>query len=125
MPLQKFLTFYVGGAMSESNERNPMQILYVILSLLFAIFCALIKYKGYSVGLFARAGIFILCFIGSYIGALIGDFLRRLALPDSFFTSGDMIDILKTKLFWAIGPQVVGIFIGGIVGTSIILSFCK
>lgn len=125
MPLQKFLTFYVGGAMSESNERNPMQILYVILCLLFAIFCAFIKYKGYSVGFFARVMMFIFCFIGSYIGALIGDFLRRLALPDSFFTSGGIIDILKTKLFWAIGPQFIGIFIGGIVGTSIILSFCK
>lgn len=115
----------MGGAMSESNERNPMQILYVILCLLLAILCAVGKYKDYSPGFFARGGIFILCFIGSYIGALIGDFLRRLALPDSFFTSGGMIDILKTKLFWAIGPQFIGIFIGGIVGTSIILSFCK
>ena len=40
--------------MSESNERNPMQILYVILCLLFAIFCAFIKYKGYSVGFFCK-----------------------------------------------------------------------
>ncbi len=125
MPLQEFLTFYVGGAMSESNERNPMQILYVILCLLFAILCAVVKYDGYSVGFFARVCIFIFCFIGSYIGALIGDFLRRLALPDSFFTSGGMIDILKTKLFWAIGPQVIGIFIGGIIVGSIILGFCK
>ena len=37
---------------------------------------------------------------------------RNYALPDGFFTDGGMTSILKTKLFWAIGPQFIGMFLG-------------
>lgn len=54
-------------------------------------------------------------------GALIGDAIRKFALPDGFITNGGMGSIIWTKIFWAIGPQSIGVFIGVALGCSIIL----
>lgn len=55
------------------------------------------------------------------VGAWIGEAIRRYALPDGFFTDGGMTSILKTKLFWAIGPQFIGMFLGMATGAAIVL----
>lgn len=55
------------------------------------------------------------------IGALLGDSIRRFALPDSFFTTGGMGSIIKTKLFWMVGPQAIGVFIGVFLGAALVL----
>lgn len=57
----------------------------------------------------------------AFIGAMIGDAIRRFTQPDAFFTSGGMGSILKTKLFWMLGPQFIGLFIGAAVGLAIVL----
>lgn len=44
-------------------------------------------------------------------GVFIGDVVRRFAQPDLFVTSNAM-ETVKTKLFWMIGPQCIGWFIG-------------
>jgi hypothetical protein len=60
--------------------------------------------------------------LGGWLGVFIGDAIRQFALPDSFYTSGGMGSIIKTKLFWAIGPQLIGLCIGVAMGISIVLS---
>ena len=64
------------------------------------------------VGLLFGLSCFILMPLFGTIGALIGDFLRRVAHPDMMFTTGGMGEILKFKIFWAIGPQIIGTLIG-------------
>lgn len=49
-------------------------------------------------------------FVGSYIGAFIGDKLREFAFPDGIATTG-FIGIIIMRVFWQIGPQFVGCMI--------------
>lgn len=50
------------------------------------------------------------------IGVMAGDVIRRFVMPDVYFTSG-AVDSFKKKVFWSIGPQAIGWFIG-IVATN-------
>lgn len=102
-----------------------MKTLYAILAVMFAFVCA---YAGgdhmrppVHVNMLGRIGIFILAALLAYIGALIGDFIRQLAIPDSIITTGGMASILKEKFFWFIVPQLVGCVIGGALGGVIII----
>jgi hypothetical protein len=49
----------------------------------------------------------------SYVFALLGDKLRRFSMPTAYYTHG-MLDCMEKKLFWKIGPQVIGITLGQI-----------
>ncbi|MCV0437432.1 MAG: hypothetical protein K5880_02285 [Hydrogenophaga sp.] len=55
------------------------------------------------------------------VGAAIGESIRRFALPSGFFTTGGMTSIIKTKLFWMIGPQFIGMFIGMGLGIGFVM----
>lgn len=50
-------------------------------------------------------------FLLSLAGYSIGNWLRKIAMPDAFFSSG-MVDTLAKRLFWSIGPQMIGLGIG-------------
>ena len=58
--------------------------------------------------------------VGTILGGLfasIGNVLRKIARPDSVFvggsSSGEMfINQLKSKFFWAVGPQLIGFGLG-------------
>lgn len=45
------------------------------------------------------------------LGVVIGDGLRRFTKPDIIF-AGDGVGLFKQKVFWLIGPQVIGWIIG-------------
>ena len=53
-------------------------------------------------------------------GVVIGDVARKFARPDAFFSSG-MIDTIQTKLFWMFGPQLIGMFVGMLIGIKIVI----
>lgn len=55
---------------------------------------------------------YALVILFSTLGAFIGDYIRKRTMPQAFITGGGILDILKIKIFWAIGPQCVGYFIG-------------
>jgi len=59
--------------------------------------------------------------IGGITGAMLGDAIRRFARPDMMFTSGGFGALLKTKLFWMIGPQSIGVFLGTALGAGLVL----
>ncbi len=105
---------------------TPLQksaITWAVVSLAFAI---LVVTKNNSAmvlgaGFFAK---FFAVIVGTALGttgAMIGEGIRRFALPDGFFTSGGMGSIIKTKLFWMIGPQAIGAFVGVALGASLVL----
>jgi len=52
------------------------------------------------------------------IGALLGNALRNFAKPDRVFTNGGFFQIIGTKVFWAIGPQCIGLLIGAAMGAG-------
>jgi len=53
------------------------------------------------------------------LGVVIGDALRRFTKPDIIFAN-DGIGLFKQKVFWLIGPQVIGWIIGFIATQSFI-----
>lgn len=55
------------------------------------------------------------------VGAMLGDGIRRFAMPDGIITNGGMGSLIKSKLFWMIGPQTIGLLIGVMLGASLVL----
>jgi len=50
----------------------------------------------------------LLCIPFSFIGANIGNFLRKLVMPSMIITNGGFWSLLQAKIFWKIGPQFIG-----------------
>ncbi len=46
-------------------------------------------------------------FLVSFLGGMIGEALRKYTHPNEIYSYG-FWDTLKNKVFWAIGPQVIG-----------------
>lgn len=71
-------------------------------------------------GFFAKLFAVILGTVFGVGGVVIGDVARKFARPDAFFSSG-MVDTIQTKLFWMLGPQLIGMVIGIRVGIEIVI----
>jgi hypothetical protein len=105
------------------NQTQKSLIIWGIAAVLLSILMITKNNASFvlAAGFFAKFFAFILGAAFGLGGAMIGDAIRRFALPDSFFTSGGIGSIIWTKVFWAIGPQVVGLVIGTALGIGIIL----
>lgn len=108
--------------MDEAEKRKL--ILSFVITVAVALFCGfVIKTPEHrpdpGTGLRLLAG--IVAIPTGFIGLLIGDFLRRAVMPDAIFTTGGFFGLLKARLFWGIGPQAIGLFIGVAIGASIVL----
>ena len=62
-------------------------------------------------GFFGFIALFLCGSFFTTVGVVIGDLLRKMAMPDAYFTTG-FADSIKKRVFWAVGPQVIGWIIG-------------
>lgn len=62
-------------------------------------------------GFFGYVALFVSGAVLTTIGVVVGDVLRRMAMPDLYLTKG-FADSIKKRIFWAIGPQAIGWFLG-------------
>ncbi|OHC29808.1 MAG: hypothetical protein A2Y50_01335 [Pseudomonadales bacterium RIFCSPLOWO2_12_59_9] len=72
-------------------------------------------------GLFAK---FMAVLVGSVLGlggALLGDAIRKFAHPDAVYTNGGIFSLIWIKVFWAMGPQVIGLIVGVMIGCGMVL----
>ena len=98
-------------------------LIWAGLSLALAILMCTVN----SSALVLRAGSFlklIAIVVGAVlglVGAVLGDAIRKFAQPDAVFTSGGMLQLIWVKVFWRIGPQVIGLVLGVALGTSLVL----
>lgn len=100
---------------TTSKRESAMLLIWLVLSIIVTILVLLgvgkntpnVRYWKLALG-------FILAVPASFIATMIGNLLRKIAMPDVFISSG-MADTLKKKLFWAIGPQLIGLGIGQFV----------
>lgn len=67
-------------------------------------------------GFFSKVLIFLVAVPLGYLGAKIGDLIRKLTIPDAIFTTEGMWGIIKQKIFWFIVPQFIGLIIGSATG---------
>lgn len=102
---------------------KPATIGWGVAALALSIFIIVFNNSAIVLG----AGFFAKCVAvvaGSALGwggAMIGDAIRRFAHPDAVFTSGGILQLVWIKIFWALGPQVIGLLIGSLVGVSLML----
>ncbi|WLH29435.1 hypothetical protein PSH70_24915 [Pseudomonas fluorescens] len=59
-------------------------------------------------------------FLG-WLGALAGDAIRKFAHPDAVLTNGGILSLIWIKVFWAVGPQVLGLCVGVFFGGAMVL----
>lgn len=78
---------------------------------LLAIFMAEVSIGFWSWVVFVLCGTVFIT-IGSYLGGLFRDFVA----PDAYVTRG-VTDSFKKRIFWMMGPQAIGAFIG-YIGTG-------
>jgi hypothetical protein len=70
-------------------------------------------------GFFAKAFGIVLGTVLGTLGALLGDALRRFVMPSFTFTSGGFFSLLLIRIFWLVGPQMIGLLLGAIFGVSL------
>ncbi|MCP1645633.1 hypothetical protein J2T41_005279 [Pseudomonas citronellolis] len=56
-----------------------------------------------------------------WIGALLGDAIRKFAHPDAVYTNGGILSLVWIKVFWLLGPQVIGLIAGIAIGCGVVL----
>ncbi len=103
---------------------NPALIGWGIAALVLGIIAVTFNTSAMVLG----AGFLAKCFaviVGTFLGwisALVGDAIRKFAHPDAVYTSGGLLSLLWIKIFWRIGPQVIGLLGGVMLGCALVLS---
>lgn len=92
-----------------------------------AVILAIVMCTFNSSAMVVRAGFFaklIAVVVGSVlglVGAMLGDAIRKYAHPDAVFMTGGILQFIWIKVFWQIGPQVIGLVLGVVLGASLVL----
>lgn len=100
--------------------------IFVAICVVVAFFI-LRKTPGYislNLSLLIELIILISLFIFGYIGFIVGDFLRHWVMP-SHFIANDFYTLVQMKIFWKIGPQLVGMIIGGAIPLFVTLEMFR
>ncbi|WP_423356998.1 hypothetical protein [Pseudomonas citronellolis] len=102
---------------------SPAAIGWGVAAVIFSALCMVFNNSPLVLG----AGFFMKVFaviVGSVlglIGALLGDAIRKFAHPDAVYTNGGILNLIWIKVFWLIGPQVIGLVAGSLIGCAIVL----
>jgi len=103
---------------TPDKQRKPVlaKLSAIVGAVIYLIF-AYVQFTSPSGG--AWAGIImiggaIVFFLLAPIGWALGDMFRRFVHPDMYFASGAM-GLLKARLFWLVGPQLVGVLVAFII----------
>tara|TARA_B100001059_G_scaffold229851_3_gene263089 strand:- start:5099 stop:5473 length:375 start_codon:yes stop_codon:yes gene_type:complete len=110
-------------AASRTLAISPAIIGWAIAAVALAIFSVTSNNSAMVLGASTFAKI-IAAAAGSVLGlagALLGDALRRFAQPDGVFTQGGMLSLIWIRVFWSIGPQVIGLVGGVFLGAALVL----
>mgnify|MGYP001232736212 FL=1 len=101
----------------------PAAIGWGIAAIALAIFSVTSNTSPLVLGASTAAKVFavIVGILLGTVGALLGDALRRFARPSAFFTQGGFFSLIWIRVFWTIGPQVIGLVIGVLLGGALVL----
>jgi Flp pilus assembly protein TadD len=115
----------------EADQTAPIKasrpLLLWICVIIGVVIFAIMAYVAFSDGKsllgYLEIGAAVLFLFIAPIGWSLGDLFRRFAQPYMFFAGG-AIDLAKKKLFWMIGPQMVGVGICfGILASLAVFAF--
>jgi hypothetical protein len=111
----------------QTRDGKPLastSLIWAVVAVVTAIFFCTVNTAAVVLG--ASLGAKILAVIAGallgWVGALAGNAIRKFAQPDVVMTSGGMASLIWLKLFWSVGPQLVGLIAGVALGEAIVLS---
>lgn len=79
---------------------------------IFLIFTLLSIFSSrVHLGFFGNVALLVVGTIFTTIGVFIGDSFRLFVMPD-LISASDSVDMFKKRVFWKIGPQVIGWIVG-------------
>ncbi len=109
--------------MPINNQLKQSAVIWGIAATAFSIFICVFNNAAMVVyaSLFAKILAVVAASVAGTAGALIGDALRRAVHPDMVITNGGFFSLLGTKLFWAVGPQVIGLVVCALVAMVLVL----
>ena len=92
----------------QARTRKQLLICFTIFLVLtvMAVFSS-----SFYLGFFGYVAMLIVGTSTTTIGVVVGDAIRRLAMPD-LVLAADGVDLLRKKVFWLVGPQAIGWFVG-------------
>ncbi len=94
------------------NSKNRIIKYALICFCVMFFFSLLIAFSHkVSIGFFGHIALLISGTFFTTAGAFVGDLFRRFVMPDAYLTTG-AIDTFQKKIFWSVGPQCIGWFIG-------------
>lgn len=104
----------------KQNKSGCLPVLVFLISLIFAVLALQSVY-----GFWLCCGMFATVLtggtLGGCLGLKIGNAVRRFACPELFITKSGMTEIIRLKLFWMFGPQLIGALIGWLLGLHLFL----
>lgn len=111
------------GKHNRASHVSGSVMLWGIISIAVAIISVAVNDSSMvrGAGFFAKTFGVILGSVLGLIGALIGDALRKFAMPTRYFTNGGFFSLIFLRLFWMAGPQVIGLMVGVVLGCSLVL----
>lgn len=111
------------GEELEEPSVNTTVIGWGVAAVIFAILALTFNDSPLVLGasFFAKFMAFMAGSVLGWIGALIGDAIRKFASPDAIYTQGGVASIVWAKLFWICGPQVIGLLAGVFIGLAVVL----
>lgn len=114
---------YLNEEATEAFSFSPAVIGWGVAAVALAIFSVTFNTSAMVLGAgwFAKTMAVLVGSVLGWGGALIGDAIRRFAHPDAVFTNGGILSLIWIKVFWALGPQLIGLFIGVFSGAAIVL----
>lgn len=111
-----------GQNVTTHSALSQTVIFYAIVSVVAAIIYVFAFDGGgarFSLTLWLRLGMVVFGSIAGTLGMTIGRVMRDLVRPDFIMTSEGMKGLVKAKLFWAIGPQSIGLLVGIMFGSAL------
>lgn len=114
---------HVATERSKATSLAPALIGWSIAALIGSIVVLTVNTSPMVLGASAEMKI-LAGILGSTLGlagAMLGDMLRRFVHPDFWLTGGGFFSLLGIRLFWLLGPQLIGLGIGIVLGCALVL----
>ena len=110
------------GDSKQIEGEGSTKALWFVISLIFAIFAINITKSAEiaNLGFFWKTLAVVLGAPLGMWGASIGNAFRKFTKPDAIYTTGGAGSIFVTRIFWSVGPQLIGMFFGVIIAQVIV-----
>jgi hypothetical protein len=108
--------------MSGENKSFKINGLYLIIAIITCLAVAIFgdsKSINSPLGFFTRMFMFIAGVPFGYLGMTVGKAIRNAIVPD-FIMSASTGGLIKARIFWAIGPQAIGLLVGMCIALYIV-----